>query len=837
MRRLLPRMVAVLALLGVALCAPAFGQNSDPISLWSVPSVRVNGADPSAFTPDTTASLFKPATVSFTIPYDPRWADSKGWDIDTDENEYSAILTFHGTDGAVHNVQFGMQIPQLQRAVKRGRPTIEIPRDVMAGTPLVVTLQGSEARPGARILSSETEARESFDNDRLANVPLIVLCGFFLAIALTNVVLFLFSRDVAYLYYSLTMLAAAMVVLRQNPGLFYTLIIPRTSAPVLIVSYLSVFAYVVATVAFTRSFLRTRALSVRLDRLLLVSLVAYIVFDSVVFFFFTNASIGPVKVSVLGNIADAAILVVILGVGIEALRRHYEPARFFVVAFSGVVVGVAADSLFAITGVRFALAPYLGIAWEGLFLTVALADRVRKLNLAKDAANAELLSVQSRALAEARRHSSELEYVAMHDRLTGLPNRSSIEHVLAELGEFSSDSELDALAYVDIDHFKVVNDTEGHAEGDRLLVLLAQTLESAVDSRDTVARVGGDEFAIVLRARSEEALRRTCEALREAIANLKFAGAKQRFPISASVGCAVRRGSIHPTALLALADAACARAKDGGRNRVHFVSDEMSAHHARSEMAWMARIAEAFEKNRFRLYCQTIVALGADAPIERRVEVLIRLLDDDDQVIEPSHFLPAAERYDLIAQIDRWVISTALPLLAPMVANDTLQSISINLSGGALRDATLPQFILHSIEKSGIRSSALCFEITETVVTSGLPALQSLMNTLRPHGIKFALDDFGTGSSSLGLLKAISVDYLKIDGSFVQHCATQPIDMAIVEAIRRVSQILGLKTVAEYATDEAVVANLRGAGIDYAQGWAFGKAEPIELLTAATAKR
>ena len=150
MRRLLPRMVAVLALLGVALCAPAFGQNSDPISLWSVPSVRVDGADPSAFTPDTTASLFKPATVSFTIPYDPRWADPKGWDIDTDENEYSAILTFHGTDGAVHNVQFGMQIPQLQRAVKRGRPTIEIPRDVMPGTPLVVTLQGSEARPGAR---------------------------------------------------------------------------------------------------------------------------------------------------------------------------------------------------------------------------------------------------------------------------------------------------------------------------------------------------------------------------------------------------------------------------------------------------------------------------------------------------------------------------------------------------------------------------------------------------------------------------------------------------------------------------------------------------------------
>lgn len=830
-------MVGLVTLFGVLLGAPAMGQTSDVQSLWSLPSVRVNGVAPSAFAPDASASLLHPATLTFTIPYDPRWAQPEGWDVDIDESEYSGILTYRGTDGTTHDVQFGMQVPALERSVKRGRPTVEIPRDVLPGSPLVVTLTGTEARPAIRLVSSKEVTRESFENDRLANVPFILLCGFFLAIALTNVVLFLYSRDAPYLYYSFTMLAAAMVVLRQNPGLFYTLIIPRTSAPVLVVSYLCVFAYVIATVAFTRSFLRTKTLSPRLDRLLVVAAVAYVTFDSVIAIFFTNASIGGLRLSVLGNVADAAILVAILCVGIDALRRHYEPARFFVVAFSGVVAGVALDSLFAILGLRVTFAPYLGIAWEGLFLTVALADRVRKLSLARDAASAQLLSVQASALEEAERHASELERVASHDPLTGLPNRRSIERELADLGEPGSDAALDALAYVDIDHFNVINDTEGHTQGDRLLVLLAQTLEGAVGPADTLARVGGDEFAIILRARSESELRRKCEALRAVIADLKFAGTEQPFPISASVGCAVLRGSIQPAALLALADAACALAKDGGRNRVHFVSDETGAQHARSEMAWMSRIADAFENDRFRLYCQPIVPLAKNAPPERRVEVLVRLLDLDGSVIEPSHFLPAAERYDLIAQIDRWVIATALPLLAPFVTDGTLQSASINLSGGVLRDAALAQFILHHIERSGIRADALTFEITETVVTSGLPALQALMDTLRPRGIRFALDDFGTGSSSLGLLKAISVDYLKIDGSFVRNCATQPIDMAIVEAIRRISQVLGLETIAEYAADEAIVAKLRTAGIDYAQGWAFGKAEPIELLTGAAALR
>jgi len=293
------------------------------------------------------------------------------------------------------------------------------------------------------------------------------------------------------------------------------------------------------------------------------------------------------------------------------------------------------------------------------------------------------------------------------------------------------------------------------------------------------------------------------------------------------------RGSVHPSSLLALADAACAQAKDGGRNRVHFVSDELSAQRARNEMTWVSRIADAFENDRFRLYFQEIVALARNAPRETRVEVLIRMHDADGTVTEPSQFMPAARRYDLVAQIDKWVIATALPALAPAVARGDLASVSLNLSGGALNDADLAGFILREIERSGMQASALCFEITETVAMSSLPAVKALMRTLRPHGVKFSLDDFGTGTSSLALLKSISVEYLKIDGSFVRHCPTQTIDMAIIEAVQRVSRVMGLKTVAEYVADDAIVECLRSVGVDYGQGWAFGKAQPIELLTRA----
>jgi EAL domain-containing protein (putative c-di-GMP-specific phosphodiesterase class I) len=281
---------------------------------------------------------------------------------------------------------------------------------------------------------------------------------------------------------------------------------------------------------------------------------------------------------------------------------------------------------------------------------------------------------------------------------------------------------------------------------------------------------------------------------------------------------------------LALADAACSQAKGAGRNCVHFVLDEFSAQSARSKMDWVTRIAQALEEDRFRLYCQPIVPLDAAAAPEARVEILVRMLDTDGSIILPSRFIPSAEQYNLIGQIDRRVIALALPALAPMALAGSLQSVSINLSGGTLRDSDLATYILQYIETSGMPPGALCFEITETVAASEYVALKRLMKRLRRIGVRFAIDDFGTGSSSLALLKSISVEYLKIDGSFVRTCATERADVAIIDAIVRLSSALGLQTVAEYVSDDEVVRVLRAIGVTYGQGWAFGKAVPVEEL-------
>lgn len=386
-----------------------------------------------------------------------------------------------------------------------------------------------------------------------------------------------------------------------------------------------------------------------------------------------------------------------------------------------------------------------------------------------------------------------------------------------------------ALAYIDLDHFKVVNDTFGHVAGDQLLVSVAERIRASVGHDDVVARIGGDEFLVLMQSvASMEVAASRAEDLREAIAFMRVMWEDQTIPLSASIGVAVARpGAADPVALMSLADAACAVAKDAGRNRVHCVADETSAARARRGMDWVGRITRAFDEGRLRLYAQTIVPLDQLRSRER-FEVLIRLADVDGKIIEPSAFLPAAERFGLMPRIDGWVMEQALALCAPAARSGRLKSLAVNLSGAFLRLGNAQRMIEQSIESADFPPDLLCLEITETVVATHLGDVIGLMRSLESRGVRFALDDFGTGSSSLALLKRLRLDYVKIDGSFVRDCAKNYVDSAILESIVRLAKLLKIKTIAEYVVDATTAELLRIIGVDYGQGAAFGRAGPIE---------
>lgn len=437
-----------------------------------------------------------------------------------------------------------------------------------------------------------------------------------------------------------------------------------------------------------------------------------------------------------------------------------------------------------------------------------------------------------------RAYATHLSYQANHDELTGLINRREFERRLIAMLANATFNRQHSLLYLDLDQFKIVNDTCGHLAGDELLKQLAERLRSKLRQNDTLARLGGDEFGVLLEACPTGPALKIAESLRQTVADFHFTWSERSFPSSASIGL-VTFGEQPATLadVLRIADAACYLAKDHGRNRVHvFSHEDQELAQRQGEMGWIGRIRQALEEDRFVLYSQPILPLAPGLQTKMHCEILLRLKDENDQIVPPVAFIPAAERYGLMPAIDRWVIRNALALHAQRARSGVEDEIyAINLSGTSMGDVDFLPFVREQFQATKVPPQSICFEITETAAIANLAKAAVLIRTLRDLGCRIALDDFGSGMSSFSYLKHLPVDYLKIDGSFVKDMARNPIDHAMVEAINRVGQVMHIETIAEFVESEETLQRLKIMGVDFAQGYAIGKPAPHLVSTSATA--
>ncbi len=435
-------------------------------------------------------------------------------------------------------------------------------------------------------------------------------------------------------------------------------------------------------------------------------------------------------------------------------------------------------------------------------------------------------------ISEARILSEQLEYQANHDALTGLINRVEFEKRLRRVLNSEPDDADHALCYLDLDQFKVINDTCGHLAGDELLRRISDILNTVVRKRDTLARMGGDEFAVLLEHCSIEQAKRVAKELLRCVETLRFVWEGKRFVLGVSIGLVpMRANSGSLTDILSAADAACYAAKDAGRNRIHvYYSDDKELNRRRGEMEWVSKINQALEEDLFRLEKQAISLLDSKADKKRgkHYELLLRMQGDDGNLIYPGAFLPAAERYSLSEKVDRWVVKTALNWLSGDKQElDNLAICSINLSGHSMGAAGFLDYLLQEIEENIVPPEKICFEITETAAIANLGAAIQFIDALKKIGCLFALDDFGTGVSSFNYLKNLPVDFLKIDGSFIRDIHKDPIDFAMVRSINEIGQVMGKETIAEFVENKEILKILNDIGVNYAQGYVIGRPTPI----------
>ena len=432
--------------------------------------------------------------------------------------------------------------------------------------------------------------------------------------------------------------------------------------------------------------------------------------------------------------------------------------------------------------------------------------------------------------------SQQLIYQATHDELTGLINRREFEHRLAGARERSKTSGVEhVLCYVDLDQFKIVNDTVGHNAGDQLLRQVAGILSSRVRRHDTVARLGGDEFGLLLDGCGLEDACRIAQSLIDDLKSFRFSWQEHQFEIGASIGMVpINPSSSTVSHLLSLADIACYAAKDGGRNRYHVYQiedQELVQRHA--DLRSAASLSQALQDDRFILLAQSIYDLNLgdgdfdeinhSANKTEHVELLLRVTDTEGHILKPGAFIPAAERFGLMATIDRWVINTALTQYESFFGKGAKVKLSINLSALSLTDPGMTDYIKAQIAKSSVPPDRICFEITETAAIRNFSQAKRFVAELRELGCLFSLDDFGSGLSSFSYLREFAVDYLKIDSSFVRHMALDPVNRTLVAAINNVGHAMGMHTIAEGAEDRETVALLRELGVDYVQGFIVAK--------------
>ncbi|GAB4260086.1 MAG: hypothetical protein Kow0065_10290 [Methylomicrobium sp.] len=438
-------------------------------------------------------------------------------------------------------------------------------------------------------------------------------------------------------------------------------------------------------------------------------------------------------------------------------------------------------------------------------------------------------------ITETRKLSEQIAYQAQHDSLTGLLNRAEFDRQIQQALRSARNSRVEyALCYLDLDQFKIINDTCGHIAGDELLRQLSILIKNQIRQDDLLARLGGDEFGILMKGCLLSQAAITCEKIRNAIQDFHFAWEDRTFSVGVSIGISgINSISGNSVESLKEADAACYAAKEKGRNRVHvFRPDDQELAFRQGEMQWVEKIQQGIAHNRFCLFGQPIVPIGcSDEGLH--FETLIRYRDENGQMIPPGAFLPAAERYNLASALDKWVIASLFEWLAKHPGFiDTLSVCSVNLSGLSLSDETMLDYISEQFAQWAVPTNKICFEITETAAISSLSNATRAINTLRERGSLFSLDDFGSGLSSFAYLKNLPVDFLKIDGLFVKDIIEDQVDLAMVRSINEVGHVMGKKTIAEFVENERIFGLLKELGVDYAQGYGIGKPVLLKDLSA-----
>jgi len=434
-------------------------------------------------------------------------------------------------------------------------------------------------------------------------------------------------------------------------------------------------------------------------------------------------------------------------------------------------------------------------------------------------------------ISDLRELNERLAYQASHDELTNLYNRREFERRLTQvIARVDQGGPAAALMYTDLDQFKLINDTSGHAAGDQLLADLATVLRSQLRPGDSIARLGGDEFGVLMADATPTSALETAERLRRSVDGFVFSHEGKSFTITTSIGVVMLQAPVASLReVLAVADTACYMAKEKGRNRVHLFSErDPETAQRRSEMEWVSRLRQALAEDRFCLFYQVLLPMrsGGDAP-GVHFELLLRL-HDEGALVQPGAFIPAAERFGLMPLIDRWVVERAITQFDRLLPDGSPVALcAINLSGHTVDDEAFADFVIGLLQRHRVPPHKLCFEITETAAISNMARVVRFIEKLRAVGCRFALDDFGAGMASFGYLKNLPVDILKIDGSFIQKLEFDPLSHSIVRAVTDIGHQLHLQVIAEWVGSERVMDMLRGLGVDFAQGYAVHQPEPI----------
>ena len=433
---------------------------------------------------------------------------------------------------------------------------------------------------------------------------------------------------------------------------------------------------------------------------------------------------------------------------------------------------------------------------------------------------------------EARALASELSHRAAHDDLTGLINRSEFERRLAHLVSEAHNSDVQhALCFLDLDQFKVINDTCGHIAGDELLRQLSRQLSKRTRKNDILARLGGDEFGILMEHCDVEQAHLVADEIRKVVESFQFIWDSQMFSIGVSIGMTrIDRQTISVTEVLKQADSACFAAKRSGRNCVYlYQHDDAQLVEQAGEFRWVNEIKEALNQSRMALFVQPIISLQAQR--KQRYEVLVRLYSRQGKLITPGAFLPTAERFNLSERVDRWVIDETVNWLNQHHQQlSNIENLAVNLSGASLGNRHLLEHIVQVLHKAQFKPELLSFEITETAAIANLREATYFINTLTALGCQFALDDFGSGLSSFGYLKNLPVNAIKIDGMFVRDIIDDPFDAEMVKAINEIGHVMQLETIAEFVENAAILDKLQDIGVDFVQGYHLGKPLPIATV-------